>query len=102
MRASRELNRELPWPQTPLDVLLDHFDHAIQVAGAAHVGIGADWDGVPSMPSGMDDVSRLPALTRGLLERGHSRETVVGVLGENLLRVMQENERIAAELASRP
>ena len=102
MRASRELSRELPWPQSSLDTLLDHFDHAIRVAGAAHVGIGADWDGVPSMPSGMDDVSRLPNLTRALLERGHSPETVVGVLGENLLRVMQENERVAAELALQP
>ena len=32
-----------------LDVLLDHFDHAIRVAGPDHVGIGADWDGVSSM-----------------------------------------------------
>ncbi len=96
MRASREIYAANPWPQTTLDVLLDHFDHAIGVAGPDHVGIGADWDGVPSMPAGMDDVTRLPALSDGLLERGHSRETVIKVLGENLLRVMAENERIAA------
>ena len=35
-----------------LSVLLDHFDHALRVAGPDHVGIGADWDGVPSMPRG--------------------------------------------------
>ena len=96
MRASREIYVANPWPQTTFDVLLDHFDHAIGVAGPDHVGIGADWDGVPSMPAGMDDVTRLPALSAGLLERGHSRETVIKVLGENLLRVMAENERIAA------
>ena len=96
MRASREIYAANPWPQTTFDVLLDHFDHAIGVAGPDHVGIGADWDGVPSMPAGMDDVTRLPALSAGLLERGHSRETVIKVLGENLLRVMAENERIAA------
>jgi membrane dipeptidase len=96
MRASREIYAANPWPQTTLDVLLDHFDHAIRVAGADHVGLGADWDGVPSMPAGMDDVTHLPDLSAGLLERGHSRATVVKVLGENLLRVMAENERIAA------
>lgn len=99
MRAGRALNSEQPWPQTSLDVLLDHFDHAIAVAGPDHVGIGADWDGVPSMPVGMEDVSKLPALTRGLIRRGHSPETVRKVLGENLLRVMAENERVAAALS---
>jgi microsomal dipeptidase-like Zn-dependent dipeptidase len=39
----------------------------------------------------------LPALTAGLIERGHSPETVVKVLGENLLRVMEANERVATE-----
>ena len=98
MRAGRALNTEHPWPQTSLDVLLDHFDHAIAVAGPDHVGVGADWDGVPSLPEGMEDVSKLPALTRGLLRRGHSADTVRKVLGENLLRVMRETERVAGEL----
>lgn len=91
---------QYPAPRCSLDVLLDHFDHAIAVAGPDHVGIGADWDGVPSMPIGMDDVSHLPELTEGLLARGHSRETVRKVLGENLLRVLEEAERVAAELSA--
>ena len=85
-------------PRTSLSVLLDHFDHAIQVAGPDHVGLGADWDGVASMPEGMEDVSRLPNLTRGLLERGHSEATVRKVLGENLLRVMEEVEGVAGSV----
>ncbi len=84
-------------PTSTLSVLLDHFDHAIRVAGPGHVGIGSDWDGVFSMPRGLEDVSKLPALTQGLLDRGHSPETVRGVLGENLLRVMAEVERTARE-----
>lgn len=84
-----------PVPRSPLDSLLDHFDHAMVVAGPDHVGIGADWDGVPSMPIGMEDVSQLPALTRALLERGHAPETVRKVLGENLLRVMEEVEAVS-------
>jgi membrane dipeptidase len=85
-----------PAPQTSLDVLLDHFDRAIEIAGPDHVGIGADWDGVPSMPVGMEDITRLPSLTRGLLDRGHSPETIRKVLGENILRVLESAEQIAS------
>ena len=94
-RAFRARLAQEEIPRTSLDVLLDHFDHAIRVAGPDHVGIGADWDGVPSMPDEMGDVSQLPNLTRGLLARGHSTETVRKVLGENLLRVMAEVEAVA-------
>ncbi len=94
-RAFRDLLAGEEVPRTQLGVLLDHFDHAIRVAGADHVGLGADWDGVASMPMDMEDVSQLPNLTRGLLDRGHSPETVRKVLGENLLRVMAEVEQVA-------
>ena len=87
-----------PVPQTSMDVLLDHFDHAIKIAGADHVGIGADWDGVPSMPVGMEEISQLPSLTEGLLERGHSPAIVRGVLGENVLRVLERAEQVAKEI----
>jgi len=79
-------------------VLLDHFDHAIRVAGVDHVGIGADWDGVPSVPRDMEDVAQLPRLMAGLLARGHSEEAVRKVLGENLRRVMGQVESIAREV----
>jgi membrane dipeptidase len=94
-RARKAHYAEHPVPQTSLEVLMDHFDHAIEVAGADHVGIGADWDGVPSMPRDMEDITQLPRITRGLLERGHSEETVRKVLGENLLRVMSRVEEVA-------
>jgi membrane dipeptidase len=87
-----------PPPQTSFDVLLDHFDRAIEIAGPDHVGIGADWDGVPSMPIGMEDITRLPSLTRGLLDRGHSPETIRKVLGENILRVLESAEQIASAI----
>ena len=97
-RARRAHFAAHPAPQTSLAVLLDHFDNAIAVAGADHVGLGADWDGVPSMPRGMEDVSELPALTLGLLRRGHDEATVRKVLGENLLRAMGQVENVAREL----
>ncbi len=89
-----------PAPRCSLDVLLDHFDRAIEVAGADHVGLGSDWDGVPSMPVGLEDVSQLPNLTRGLLDRGHSPTVVRKVLGENVLRALAEAERVAAEIGA--
>jgi membrane dipeptidase len=95
MRAMRALFRGVRVPAAELSTLLDHFDHALRVAGPDHVGIGADWDGVPSMPRGMEDVSRLPALTRELLLRGHPPEVVRKVLGENLLRVMERVEAVS-------
>jgi membrane dipeptidase len=95
-RAYRDLFAGRPRPRAPLAVLLDHFDHALAVAGPDHVGIGADWDGVVSMPQGLEDVSRLPALTRGLLGRGHPPEVVRKVLGGNVLRVMDAAARAAA------
>ncbi len=98
-RAFAEAN---PPPVSPLSALLDHFDHAIEVAGPDHVGIGADWDGVPFMPDEMQEISDLPNLTLGLLERGHSPETLRKVLGENLLRVMAEVEAVSARLRERP
>ena len=100
-RAYRAHFAAHPMPRASLEKLLDHFDHAIAVAGPDHVGIGADWDGVPSMPEGMGDVSDLPNLTRGLLERGHDEETVRKVLGENLLRVMAEVEAVGDSIRSR-
>jgi membrane dipeptidase len=94
--AYRKHFAHYPVPQTSLDVLLDHFDHAIKVAGPDHVGIGGDWDGVPSLPVGMDEINKLPALTEQLLARGHAPDTVRKVLGENLLRVLEQAERVAA------
>lgn len=83
------------------DMLMAHFEHAIKVAGIDHVGIGSDFDGVDGMlPPGMEDVSKLPNITYELLKRGHSDADVKKVLGENLLRVMGEAERVAQRLQS--
>lgn len=82
-----------------LEMLMQHFEHAIQVAGIDHVGIGSDFDGVDGMlPPGMEDISKLPTITYELLKRGHSEADVKKVLGENLLRVLAENERVAKKL----
>jgi len=82
-----------------LDMLMAHFEHVIKIAGINHVGIGSDFDGVDGLlPPGMEDISKLPTITYELLKRGYSEADVKKVLGENLLRVMVENERVAKKL----
>jgi membrane dipeptidase len=76
-------------PRPTLAILLDHFDHIIKVAGIDHVGLGSDFDGVGGLlPQGMDDVTRMPLIAQGLLDRGYSEADVRKVLGGNMLRVM--------------
>jgi len=88
-----------PPPRVPLDMLIDHFVHIAKVAGVDHVGIGSDFDGVGGqLPEGMEDVSKLPAITYELLKRGFSDADVKKVLGENFLRTMAEVERVAKSL----
>jgi len=77
-------------PQTPLSVLIDHFDHIAKVAGVDHVGLGSDFDGVSALPIGMEDVTRLPRIAQGLLDRGYSESDVKKILGGNMLRVLDQ------------
>jgi len=88
-------------PPPSIERVLDHIEHAMQIAGADHVGLGSDFDGITSAPKGLEDVSKLPAITRGLLERGHSDEEVIQVLGGNFLRVFESVEKIAANASAR-
>jgi membrane dipeptidase len=82
-----------PLKGPPLERLMDHFLHAIEVAGVDHVGIGADYDGVSQVPEHVDDISTLPVITRELLARGVSEDDVRKVLGLNNLRLFRETLR---------
>jgi membrane dipeptidase len=84
-----------PLPPTPLSVLIDHIDHIAKVAGVDHVGLGSDFDGVSSLPVGMEDIARLPVITYELLRRGYKEKEIRKILGENFLRAFGEAERVA-------
>ncbi len=88
---------ENPYDRGTIHVLLDHIEHIIKVAGAEHVGLGSDYDGVTKLPTQLEDVSCYPYITQGLLDRGYNESQIRGLLGENLLRVMQKVEAVAAE-----
>jgi membrane dipeptidase len=92
---SDKLAASHPLPPLPISKLIDHFEHIIKVAGIDHVGIGADFDGANDMPEGAKDVSMLPNITYELLKRGYSERDIRKVLGENILRVMAQAERVA-------
>jgi membrane dipeptidase len=80
--------------------VLDHIDHAVRVAGVDHVGLGSDFDGVPRLPQGLEDVTRLPWITHGLLTRGYAKEDVYKILGGNALRVLEAAEANAEAKAA--
>ena len=92
---SDKLEAANPLPPLPISKLIDHIDHIVKVAGIDHVGIGADFDGANDMPEGAKDVSMLPNITYELLKRGYSEPDIRKILGENLLRVFAEAERVA-------
>ena len=88
--AARRAQLNAAIPQTPLSVLIDHFDHIAKVAGVNHVGIGSDFDGISSAPTDMEDVTHLPRIAQGLLDRGYSEADIKRILGGNMLRVMEQ------------
>jgi membrane dipeptidase len=96
--AVRKINAErlAKLGRIPLAKLLDHFEHAVKVAGVDHVGLGSDFDGVDDMlPEGIEDISKIPNLVRGLMERGFSDDDILKILGGNTLRVMRQVEAAA-------
>jgi membrane dipeptidase len=96
-RLSDESIRAGKLPQVSWEKIVDHIDHAVSVAGADYVGVGSDFDGA-FMPAGMEDASRFPFMTEGLLQRGYGEAAIRKILGENTLRVMADAERVGKGL----
>jgi membrane dipeptidase len=84
-------------PKATLDEVVAHVEHAREVAGIDHIGIGGDYDGVGSLPAGLEDVSKYPALFGALLDRGWSEDDCTKLAGRNILRVLRAAEDVASE-----
>src|SRR6266404_886503 len=84
-------------PHVSWERIIDHIDHAVKLVGADHVGLGSDFDGA-SMPEGMEDASKLPKITEALMRKGYKDDDIRKILGGNLLRVMEQNEKVSREL----
>jgi membrane dipeptidase len=74
-----------------ISTLVDHIDYIVKLVGDDYVGIGSDFDGVSSVPVGMDDVTKYPLITAELKKRGYSNKSIKKILGRNVLRVMKAN-----------
>ncbi|GAB3465200.1 dipeptidase [Actinophytocola sediminis] len=85
-----------PMPAVGIDEVVAHVEHAREVAGIDHIGLGGDYDGVSRLPVGLEDVSRYPALFAALLDRGWSERDCAKLAGENLLRALTAAEETAA------
>jgi membrane dipeptidase len=65
-----------------------HVEHAREVAGVDHIGLGSDYDGVAAFPEGMGDVTGHAVLLDRLAERGWSSLDLAKLMGDNILRVL--------------
>ncbi|MFO7586928.1 MAG: dipeptidase [Gemmatimonadota bacterium] len=83
---ARACARELA--PVPFSRILEHAEHALRVAGAEHVGLGSDFDGVAALPEGMRDAGDLPRLTAGLAALGFDAPALEAFLGAAWLRVL--------------
>lgn len=97
MMVYNRLRVEMGLTRATLSELVDHIDHIRKIAGVDAVGIGSDYNGVTCVPEGLEDVSKMPNLTRALLERGYSAADIRKIYGGNLLRVMSAVESAAGK-----
>jgi membrane dipeptidase len=87
-----------PQPAVTLSQVADHIEHIAKVAGVDHVGLGADFDGMPDAPAGLENVSGYPKLLEEMLRRGWSDADIAKLAGENLLRVMAAAEQASESM----
>jgi len=85
-------------PRAHLEDVADHIEHIARVAGIDHVGIGSDFDGIGTVPVGLEDVGDFPALFVELSRRGWSEEDLAKLAGKNVLRAWSEAEAVASRL----
>ena len=85
------------WPSANLQTYVDHIDYVAELIGVDHVGIGTDFDGGGGI-EGFNDASESPNVTLELVLRGYSDEDIAKIWGGNLMRVLRENERVAAQI----
>lgn len=73
-----------------VDDVVDHIDYIVKLVGSDFVGLGSDFDGIVCPPDQLEDVSRMPSITKALLERDYEEEDIKKILGGNFMRVFAE------------
>jgi membrane dipeptidase len=94
-RRMHELNQKHPGaPRATVSDFVDHIDYAVKLIGIDHVGISSDFDGGGGV-DGWNNASETFNVTLELVTRGYTEEQIARLWSGNLLRVMQEVERVA-------
>ena len=89
--------KEFPYVYSDVEMVANHIDHVVSLAGVKSVGFGSDFDGVgDSLPTGLKDVADYPNLLYVLLQRGYSEDDIRAMCSGNLLRVWRAVEAAAA------
>ena len=76
--------------QNSFDDVVADVEYVMELIGPDHVGLGSDLYGLDTSPPGLDDISKIPALTEALVRRGHSDEAILKFLGGNYMRVFEQ------------
>ena len=97
-RAFSEGMANMKLPPTPISKVVEHIEHIRDIVGVDHIGIGGDFDGAAWWPEGLSDVSMYPNLFAELIRRGWSDRDLRKLAGENLLRAMEQAEKVATRL----
>jgi membrane dipeptidase len=90
-----------PPPRASLIDVANHIDHVKEVAGIDHIGLGSDFDGITSVPIGLEDVSTFPSLIAELIRRGYSDDDIRKITNHNILRVLRDVEATAVKLGGK-
>jgi membrane dipeptidase len=99
-KVVRELIGQGKLPRVDWTKIIDHIDHAVQIAGVDHVGLGSDFDGAV-MPAGMEDATHLPQITDALLKKGYYASDIEKILGGNTLRLMGDVEAASKKMGGK-
>jgi membrane dipeptidase len=91
--------KDNPQVYSDVEMVANHIDHVVKLAGIDHVGLGSDYDGVgDSLPTGLKDVSQYPNLIYTLLKRGYTEEDIAKICYKNVFRVWTEVEKVAKKI----
>lgn len=96
-KTPEDLPEDVPANATLLQVVR-HIRHIGELIGYDHVGIGTDYDGIETTPTGLEDVSKFPDLIAELLRQGISDGDAAKIAGRNVLRVWAKADKVAKEL----
>ena len=89
---------DVPRPRSTLADVVAHLEHAREVAGIDHLGLGGDYDGVGVLPEGLEDVSCYPALLEALRAKAWSEEDLAKLASGNIVRTFHDAESVSYRL----